>query len=186
MRTHERPASGICPDCGFDYSDTATTTALASLLDLPRTFRNALNAPDADLRTRCDDAGWTALEYCAHVAEVLHSTHKRLVLVFDRDDRNVSFPHLEAVRAAARTAETEVVLGSLGAACRDIARLVGTAPDAAWTHTARAGNAVVTAREILTDSLHEAHHHAQDAKQATGGAITHTGRGVPEFASPAR
>jgi hypothetical protein len=179
MRTHERPAAGICPHCGFDFSDTATTTALALLLDLPREFRDALHAPDDALREQRDEAGWTAIEYGAHVAEVLHSTRKRLVLVFEHDDRNVSPPHLEAVRASARTAETEHVLASVGAACRDVARLVGNTPDDAWEHTARADNDVVTARDILTDALHEAHHHARDAKRASGVALAHAGSGTP-------
>jgi hypothetical protein len=188
MRTHERPATGVCPDCGFDFSDTATTTALALLLDLPREFRDALNVPDEALRERRDDIGWTAIEYCAHVAEVLHSTRKRLVLAFERDDRNVSPPHLEAVRASARTARTENVLASLAAACRDVARLAGNTPGHAWEHTARSDHDIVTAQEILTDALHEAHHHVRDAKRASGLASARAevgaGAGTPVFATP--
>jgi hypothetical protein len=145
---------------------------MSLLIDLPRQFRDALQGPDLAVRNRSDDDGWTAIEYTGHAAEVLHSTRKRLVLVFEHHDRNVSPPHLEAVRASARTAETEVVLGSLDAACHDLARLVGAAPAEAWEHTARADGRSVTGREILTDALHEAHHHARDASRLTGTATS--------------
>lgn len=167
MRTHERPAVGsACAACGFLYTPVTTAEAVTLLLDLPTEYRAALNVPDDDLRSRRDDDGWSAIEYAAHAAEVLHSTRKRLVLVFERDDRVVTPPHLEAVRASASTAPPELVLASVTAACRDLARLVGAVPDAVWEHSARRDGEMVTARDLLTDALHEARHHALDARAA--------------------
>jgi len=169
MRTHERPATGTtCAACGFRFEPVTPTQAVTYLVDLPTAYRAALNVPDDDLRARRDADGWSAIEYAAHAAEVLHSTRKRLVLVFERDDRVVSPPHLEAVRASARTAVPEHVLASVSAACRDLARLAGTVPDAAWDRTARRGDEIVTARDLLTDALHEAYHHARDASAVSG------------------
>jgi len=181
MRIHERPANGkTCDGCGYCYRPLSSTEAVTLLLDLPTSYRAALNAPDDDLRTRTDGAGWTAIEYAAHAAEVLHSTRKRLVLVFERDDREVSPPHLEAVRASARGAQSELVLASVSAACRDLAQLVGSVPDPAWDHTAVRDGEVVTARDLLTEALHEAHHHALDARAASGSTTA-----APILLSPA-
>ena len=171
MRMHERLAQGdICGTCGYRYEPIRRADAMAALLDLPAAYRAALDAPTDQVCTQVDHDGWTAIEYAAHAAEVLHSTRKRLVLVFERDDREVSIPHLDAVRASARTAQPEVVLAAVTAACRDLARLVGVTPDAAWERTARHDGDVVTARDLLTDALHEAHHHALDARAASGAA----------------
>lgn len=172
MRTHERPISGTCDACGYRFTPIGPSEAIAALLDLPTAYRAALNAPDDELRSRTDADGWTAIEYAAHAAEVLHSTRKRLVLVFERDDRPVSPPHLEAVRASARGAQPELVLASVAAACRDLAQLVGGVPDTVWDRTAQIGDRtngeVLTARDLLTDALHEAHHHALDARAVSG------------------
>jgi hypothetical protein len=146
----------------------STSQAVTLLLDLPTMYRAALNVPDGDMRNQRDADGWSAIEYAAHAAEVLHSTRKRLVLVFERDERPVTPPHLEAVRASARTAPPEVVLASVSAACRDLARLVGAVPDFAWDRTAQRDGEVVTARDLLTDALHEAYHHAHDASAVSG------------------
>ncbi len=169
MRTHQRPATGdTCLTCGYRFHPLGVTEAVTALLNLPTAYRAALSAPDDALRARTDADGWTAIEYAAHATEVLHSTRKRLVLVFERDDRDVSPPHLEAVRASARGAQPELVLASLSAACRDLAQLVSAAPETVWGHTARRDGEVVTARDLLTDALHEAHHHALDARAASG------------------
>lgn len=169
MRRHERPAVGtVCPVCGYDFSEQAPATMLARLLDLPRDYRGALAAPDDAVRSRRDDHGWTAIEYTAHAAEVLHSTRKRLVFVFEQHERRVAPPQLEAVRASARTASAEMVLASMTAACRDLGSLVSIASGAAWDRTTCTDDGVVTARDILTDSLHEAYHHCHDARRASG------------------
>lgn len=176
MRTHERSerlhTGDTCTRCGYRYRPVSTTEAVAALLEIPDTYRAALKLAGEAGHTRTDTDGWTAIEYAAHAAEVLHCTHKRLVLVFEHDDREVSPPHLEAVRASARTAPPELVLASVSAACRDLALLVSAAPEAVWSHTARRDGEIVTARELLTDALHEAHHHAHDARAASGSPIT--------------
>ena len=169
MRRHERPATGTtCPVCGFDFADDAPTTMLTLLLDLPRDYRRALAAPDDAVRARRDDHGWTAIEYTAHSAEVLHSTLKRLVFVFEEHDRRVAPPQLEAVRASARISSTEVVLASFAAACRDLGQLVGVVSEDSWSCTALGDDGSITARDILADSLHEAFHHSLDARRASG------------------
>ena len=102
MRTHERPATGTtCSGCGYHFESVSAAQAVTLLLDLPTAYRAALNVSDGDVRNQRDEHGWSAIEYAAHAAEVLHSTRKRLVLVFERDDRPVTPPHLEAVRASA-------------------------------------------------------------------------------------
>jgi hypothetical protein len=146
----------------------SASDALIELLDLPTAYRTAFNAPGGDVRRRIDSSGWTAIEHATHTAKILHSTRKRLVLVFEGADRDVAPPPLETVRASARGAPPELVLASVSAACHDLAQLVGGAPDHLWDHTARHDGEVITARALLADALHEAHHHAFDAHAASG------------------
>jgi hypothetical protein len=154
--------------CGYRSWHLTTCEALSTLLDLPTAYHAVFAGPADDVRTRADADGWTAIEYAAHVAEVLHGTRKRLVLVFERDDRDVSPACLEAVRTAALAAQPEVVLASLSAACSDLARLVGSVADELWERTTSRDGTTVTARDLLADALHEAHHHARDAHAASG------------------
>lgn len=168
METLDRtPIASGCEVCVFEAGASSPNAAVATLLELPARYRCVLAADDEALR-RVTPAGWSAIEYAAHTAEVLHFTSKRLILVFEQIDKELSPPHLEAVSASARTANPASILASLSSASDDLARVVDAAPPGAWEFTARRNGTYVTARELLGDALHEAEHHLMDARLAAG------------------
>ncbi len=175
-----------CPACGFRASDARPDAAVALLRRIPEQYRRLFGgrgAPgeiDELLRSRPTSTGWSAIEYGAHVAELLHATSKRLVLVFDEGDRELSPPHLEAATASARIASRHAVLAALVAAAGDLERVIGSADPAGWDRTARRGGCRVTARQLLGEAEHEALHHLHDAR----GVLRATGRGEPETGQP--
>ncbi len=161
-----------CEVCGFVSAAAPGQDSVATILALPGRFRalfTACGRPeriDDLVHARCPATGWSAIEYAAHVAEVLHETSLRLMLVFDRVGRVLPPPHVEAASALARTASPVAVLASLGAAAANLARVVGRAEPGAWELSARRGDTLVTARALLGEALHEAHHHLYDAETA--------------------
>ncbi len=158
-----------CAACGFRVSDTRPSAAVALLQRIPAQYRQVFadpDAPDELLHARRPAAGWSAIEHGAHVAELLHSTSKRLVLVFDEGDRELSPPHLEAVTASARTASRHAVLASISAATEDLAHVISRADPNAWERAARRSGRRITARQLLGEAEHEALHHLHDARTA--------------------
>ena len=65
-----------CPECHLDYGTLLIPNAITTVRSMPRRFGEAL-APrpdedtDAIIRTRPADGVWSALEYAAHVADLL-------------------------------------------------------------------------------------------------------------------
>lgn len=87
---------GICEECSFDW-DLAIDGVLRTLESLPRGYRSRLDrfrrAPDPAMTRRRPSPGvWSALEYAAHVRDVL-------AFYSDRIDRvlNEERPQLTAV-----------------------------------------------------------------------------------------
>ena len=180
-----------CPVCGFRADDARPDVAVALLRRIPEQYRELFGSQGAPgeidelLRARSTTTSWSAIEYGAHVAELLHATSKRLVLVFDEGDRELSPPHLEAASVSARIASRHSVLAALAAAVGDLERVIGTADPAGWDRTARRGECRVTARQLLGEAEHEGLHHLHDARVALRLArAARDVRGEPEAGQP--
>ena len=168
-RSAEPPAS--CRACGFDANGLPVSDTVATILALPAAFRTLFSGSgftvsgrvqsiDDRVRARSTPDGWSAIEYAAHVAEVLHETAMRLALIFEGAGRVLPPPHTETANASARSASRVAVLASVGAG------VVSSAPRGAWDLSAQRCDTRVTARELLSETLHEAHHHLFDARAA--------------------
>ena len=177
-RAPEPPAR--CSVCGFEPSELPGSDTVATILGLPGAFRAIFTGSgrvagpgrpepiDDQVRTRTPPDGWSAIEYAAHVAEVLHETAMRLVLIFEGAGRVLPPPHTETANASARSASRVAVLASLGAGANELARVVSSASSNAWDLSAKRCDTSVSARDLLGEALHEAHHHLFDARQALG------------------
>jgi hypothetical protein len=123
------------------------------------------------LQARERPGAWSVVDYMEHVAELLHSTSKRLLRVFDEPGRELSPPHLEAVSASARDASPRVALASLRAAAELLAHVVDEADRAAWLVSAKRGGTCVTAGELVAEALGETRRHLDDAANALSTAM---------------
>jgi hypothetical protein len=143
---------------------------VVALLGLTAQYRELLGDGSPEqverLLARSGPGSWSALDYVAHVAELLHSTSKRLLLLFEQPGREVSPPHLEAVSATARGANPRLVLAALGTAAEGLAHVVDEADPGAWRLSARRCGATVTAGELVGEALGEARRHLEDATEA--------------------
>lgn len=178
-RTPEPPTR--CSVCGFEAAELPVSDTVATILALPGAFRAIFTGSgrvagsgrpepiDDQVRTRCTPDGWSAIEYAAHVAEVLHETAMRLGLIFEGAGRVLPPPHTETANASARSASRVAVLASLGAGASHLAQVVSSAPSGAWDLSAKRCDTWISARDLLGETLHEAHHHLFDARAALRG-----------------
>jgi hypothetical protein len=184
-RAPEAPAG--CGVCGFERPALPAPDTIAAILGLPGAFRAIFTGSgrgsdpgrhesiDDAVRARPTPDGWSAIEYAAHVAEVLHETAMRLVLIFEGAGRVLPPPHTETANASARSASRVAVLASLGAGATELARVVSSAPEGAWDLSAKRCDTRVSARDLLGEALHEAHHHLFDAREALRARVAPVG-----------
>ncbi|HEX4058271.1 MAG TPA: DinB family protein [Galbitalea sp.] len=73
-----------CPDCGFDATNYPNSAISGAIRDNASAWAPVLQRPD--VRVRPNDSTWSALEYAAHVRDVLAVYTTRLQLMLDEDD----------------------------------------------------------------------------------------------------
>jgi hypothetical protein len=73
-----------CPECGYDADDYSDADIAGAILANSRSWPGVLAR--ADVRIRPNDSTWSALEYAAHVRDVLRVYLERIRLMLDTDD----------------------------------------------------------------------------------------------------
>jgi PIN domain nuclease of toxin-antitoxin system len=178
----------VCPECGLDYSTISPGDALVAVRSFPRRYRALLTTleqeegPDSVLHRRPDPGTWSAVEYTAHLADVLDdlATSIRRVMVEDR-------PRVRAWDADQRAAEqryaeqdSEQALAALDAACARLARVLDDVDPGDWN---RAGTLDWGERDALTlarDAVHEGAHHLRDLERGLRAVRGRPARGEDE------
>ncbi|MGW0175664.1 DinB family protein [Rhodococcus sp. NPDC003322] len=155
----ERP----CPDCGFDPS----TVEFGRLPELVRANAERWPAVFArpDVAVRPDEHTWSALEYGAHVRDVLRIFRERLALMLDRDEPEFANWDQDATAVAERYHEQDPreVAAELGAAAEAIADAFAAVPDHALGRRGlRSDGSAFTVRTLAVYFLHDPVHHLHD------------------------
>jgi hypothetical protein len=171
----------VCPECGLDYDRIAALDTIAAVRSYPRRYREALfgfsdetsEDPDAVVRRRPDPSTWSALEYTAHVRDLLAWTaaavrrlnreREPVVEGFDPDGR---------ARADAYNAQDVTdVLDGMGEAAQQLANALGEVDANDWGRT---GTFPWGERDILTtarNATHEGSHHLRDVERVLRAVI---------------
>ncbi len=139
----------------------------------PRRYRALLvtpgsdDRPDAVFRRRPDPGTWSALEYTAHVADVLDHLgpairrityeDKPSITSFDNDERAAGKGYNELER-------TEV-LGWLDLACAELASVIEGVNADDWTRTGRLDAGERDALTLARNGVHEGSHHLRDVQR---------------------
>ncbi len=163
----------VCPECGLDYGTVAPGDALAAVRSFPRRYRALLTALDPEedgesvVRRRPAPRTWSAVEYTAHVGDMLDqlATVIRKVVV-------ESNPPLSMWDADQRAAEqrygdwdsTEALFALDHAGAR-LAAVLESVDPGDWTRT---GTLELGQRDALTlarDAVHEGAHHLRDVER---------------------
>src|SRR5436305_580821 len=91
--------SWTCKACGLEYDSISPQDGVQALRSFPRRYREVIGPfldDDEVLRRRPDPNTWSALEYTAHVADILQAMTPHLVQVVQKEDA----PHGVAPQAA--------------------------------------------------------------------------------------
>ena len=166
-------AGWVCPECGIDYDTVSPPDAVVALRGYPRRFGEQLGKVlerdngDALVRTRPEPTVWSAVEYTAHVADLMD------VMAATFDAMREGRPTLGLFWDPDKRAETEHyndwplddLKSRLHAGCDGAADATAkTGPDD-WKResTFEWGD-----RDLLTmirNAVHEGHHHLRDVEQ---------------------
>lgn len=139
----------------------------------PRRYRALLvtpgseDRPNAVFRRRPDPSTWSALEYTAHVADMLDHLGPAIrrivyednpsITLFDNDQRAVEKRYNELERAE--------VLGWLELACGELASVLETVRADDWTRTGLLDAGERDALAVARNGVHEGSHHLRDVQR---------------------
>ena len=158
-----------CPECGLDYESMPVAEAIAAIRALPRRYRAPLTRllPGEDasvLRARPEPDTWSALEYAAHVRDVLgwYDGWVRRILVEDRPALEGVTPDEAVVEHRYNEQDPPTVADELAVHAEALAATLETVPDGAWD---RVGLRRGEERSIALHArraAHEGSHHLLD------------------------
>lgn len=163
----------VCPVCGLDYDTINRIDAVVALRSFARRYRETLQAVaaedggDARLRTRPTPATWSAVEYTAHVGDVLQDLASALRAMV-RQDRPTIESDFDPDRAAEErgyaSRSVDQVLDELAAGAAAVVDAVEGLGDEEW---ARTGTFPFGERDVLAmvrNAVHEGSHHLRDVE----------------------
>jgi hypothetical protein len=168
-----------CPECGYDAADYSDADIADAILANARSWPDVLAR--ADVRIRPNDSTWSALEYSAHVRDVLRVYLERVRLMLDTDDPLYPNWDQDATAVADRyneqdPAEVSVELTDAAAALAAAFAAVsggraqgGRSHDGgsqgAWSRVGRRSDgASFTVSSISRYLLHDLEHHRWDVR----------------------
>lgn len=157
----ERP----CPECGFDPATVHPDSIPRIIVEASARFANALERPDAGVRTR--PGAWSVTEYGQHVADVLEVMTNRLGLILESEGEGARFDDWDQDAAAvekeyfkANTHVTAILIKERAAAAVEA---WGNPEGAQWDWPGvRSNGAEFTARSLGAYLVHDLLHHLHD------------------------
>ena len=161
-----------CEECGWVAASVTADNAEASVRDLGRRYRAPLTRllatdPDDLLRRRPSATTWSALEYAAHVRDVIALWGGALHKLLTEDRPVVPRPDPSAADEAAATGDYNaldptVTADELVANADRMARKVATIGVDQWDRVIVLGDEEMTAIAVVRKVSHEGAHHLLD------------------------
>ena len=139
----------------------------------PRRYRALLvtpgseDRPNAVFRRRPDPDTWSALEYTAHVADVLDHLGPAIRRITYEDNPQITFFDNDERALEKRYNELEriEVLGWLELACAELASVLENVNADDWTRTGRLDAGERDALTVARNGVHEGSHHLRDVQR---------------------
>jgi hypothetical protein len=157
----ERP----CGECGFDPAVVAPIDVVGMLRAQAAVWPAVLARTDVKIRP--DDSTWSALEYGAHVRDVLRINLERLDLMLGSDDPVYPNWDQDATAVAARYGRQDpvTVAHELAAAAAALAARLDTISPAQWDRPGRRSDgATFTVGSFAVYFIHDLVHHRWDVR----------------------
>lgn len=163
----------VCPVCGLDYDTINRIDAGVALRSFARRYGETLRpvaaeeGGDARLRTRPEPAKWSAVEYTAHVGDVLQDLASAIRAMV-RQDRPTIESDFDPDRAAEERAyasrSVDQVLDELAAGAAAVVEAVDGLGDDEWARTATFSFGERDVLAMVRNAVHEGSHHLRDVE----------------------
>ena len=169
--------SWTCPECGLVYDAISPQDVVQTLRSFPRRYREVIGPfldDDEVLRRRPNPSTWSALEYTAHVADILEAMTPQLVEVVQKDDPHVTDPISPDERAAERRyndMEPQDVLDWLERSSTTAADTAAGFSSDDWSRTAQYPYGERELIDIARNMVHEGAHHLRDVERVLRSVI---------------
>lgn len=154
-----------CPECGFASADVDGPEIAGTVRDLVPRWVSVLHRPD--VRERPAPTTWSALEYGAHVRDVMRVFDGRLRLMLEQDDPLFENWDQDATALAERydLQDPAAVADELADAAEATAARFAAVGDDQWERPGRRSNgSSFTVRTLGQYFLHDAVHHLHDVR----------------------
>jgi hypothetical protein len=171
-----------CAECGFDGSVISETNAEAAIRTLGLRYHVALRdlgfEENSDaLRQRPNPHTWSALEYAAHMRDVIavwgFALHRTLTENQPRlPSADPGLPDRAATEASYNTQDPTTVDWELSANADRMANKVPAVGSRQWRRTAVFGDTEVSPLWIVRKVAHEGHHHLMDISRSCASSGT--------------
>jgi hypothetical protein len=164
--------SYVCPVCGLDYETVTPMDGIVAIRSFPRRYRAALAAAmedesdDGIVRRRPEPEVWSALEYTAHVVDVLSGIKGYIHELRTRDTPTLADPtssHFDTISKGGGSIEAAVE--HLTSAATALADELDKVQADDWHRT---GNFSWGERDLLDtmrNAVHEGSHHLRDVEK---------------------
>ena len=146
---------------------------MVAVRSFPRRYRallatpGSVDGPDPVFRRRPHPSTWSALEYTAHVADVLDHLGPAIRRVTFEDNPSITFFDNDerAVQQAYNELDRTEVLGWLDIACAELASVLDAVNADDWTRTGRLEAGERDALTMARNGVHEGSHHLRDVQR---------------------
>ncbi len=162
----------VCPECGVDYGTLHPPFAINTIKSFPRRFTEALApAPGEDdekvIRTRPSPDVWSAIEYTAHVVDLMDEFASVIKQMFEENNPTIGFtdPDEKVVSAKWNELPKEPLLAQLKANCGALVAQAERVDGPGWSRTATFPWGERDLLTMLQNAVHEGVHHLKDVEK---------------------
>jgi hypothetical protein len=165
------PVSWTCSECGLEYDSISPRDAAQALRSYPRRYRAVIGPfkDDEDVLRRQPDANtWSALEYTAHVADILEAMTPQLVEIAQKDNPRIDDPIEPDHRAAERRyneMEPEAALEWLQRSASSAAETIDGLSASDFSRKATYPYGERELIDVVRNMVHEGYHHLRDIER---------------------
>ncbi len=159
-----------CDECGLASAVVPRHALYSAIIQEGERWLALISGHDhSDLRRRPEPQTWSALEYAAHVRDVLFLFAHRIELTLTDNEPDLPWWDHETAAVEERYNEQDPgeVVEALRAGADRLARTLPSPAASGWERRAtRRGRERFTVEELARFALHEAHHHRIDSQRA--------------------